>query len=304
MKGLASLGFLAQVVRISVPYVLAALGGVWSERSGVINIALEGMLLVGAFAAALGCIGGGALAGVALGVAAGVALAALYGLAVIRWRADQIVCGVATTLLALGGTRFFLKLAFGSSSNSPRIPAIAPTSWAAVGGVLGFLGETLGSPLVVATVALAAASHALLWHTRPGLRLRAVGEHPEAAESLGVRVAPLRWAGVLLSGALAGLGGVWLCYDQHGFVAGMSAGRGFIALAAMILGGWTPLGAVAACLLFGGAEALQLRLQSSSPGAHGGLGWALQALPHLVTVVTLGARARRQVAPRALGRPQ
>jgi simple sugar transport system permease protein len=106
---------------------------------------------------------------------------------------------------------------------------------------------------------------------------------------------------VLLSGALAGLGGVWLCYDQHGFVAGMSAGRGFIALAAMILGGWTPLGALAACLLFGGAEALELRLQASAASAHGaGL---VQSLPYLVTIATLALRARRQVAPAALGRP-
>jgi simple sugar transport system permease protein len=296
-----SLAFAAQVVRISVPYVLAALGGIYSERSGVINIALEGLLLVGAFAAALASFStGSALAGIALGVLAGVALAALYGLAVIRWRADQIVCGVAVTLLALGGTRFFLKLAFGSTSNSPRIAALSAPAWAAAGGLRGFLGETLGSPLVVATALAVAAAHLSLFHTRFGLRLRAAGEHPEAAESLGVRVRPLRWRGVLLSGALAGLGGVWLAYDQHGFVAGMSAGRGFIALAAMILGGWTPLGALAACLLFGAAEALQLRLQSSSLPVGSGL---VQVMPYAVTIVALTLRARRQVAPRALGRP-
>jgi len=301
MKGILSLAFLGQTIRISVPYVLAALGGLWSERSGVINIALEGMLLAGAFGAAAGCLAtGSAGAGVLLGVLAGVALAALYGLAVIRGRADQIVCGVAATLLAIGATRFFLKLAFGSSSNSPRVEALASPAWAARGGLPGFLGDTVGSPLVLATALLVAATAVLLGRSRFGLRLRAVGEHPEAAEAVGVRVAPLRWAGVLLSGALAGLGGVWLCYDQHGFVAGMSAGRGFIALAAMILGSWTPLGALAACLLFGAAEALQLRLQASALAAHGGL---VQSLPYLVTIATLALRARRQVAPRALGRP-
>jgi simple sugar transport system permease protein len=283
-----------------VPYVLAALGGICSERSGVINIALEGLLLVAAFAAAAFGFWGGALAGIACGVLAGVLLAGLYAVAVIRWRADQIVCGVAVTLLALGGTRFFLKLAFGSSSNSPRIVGLAPSALVARGGILGFVGETVGSPLVLVTALLVVAVHFGLHRTAPGLRLRAVGEHPEAAASLGVRVRPIRYAGVLLSGALAGLGGVWLAYDQHGFVAGMSAGRGFIALAAMILGGWTPLGAAAACLLFGGAEAVQLRLQSTALPVGSGL---VQVMPYLVTILALSVRARRQRAPAALGRP-
>jgi simple sugar transport system permease protein len=285
VRNLLSLSFAAQVLRITVPYALAALGGIWSERSGVINIALEGMLLAGAFGAAVGALAAGsALAGLALGVAAGVALAALYGVAVLKWRADQIVCGVAATLLALGATRFFLKLLYGSSSNSPRIPTGA-----------------LGAPLMAATALAALVTHAALYRTRFGLRLRAVGEHPDAAESAGVRVLPVRWAGVLLSGALAGAGGVWLAFDQHNFVAGMSAGRGFIALAAMILGGWTPAGAMAACLVFGAAEALQLRLQSS------GMQWAagtVQSIPYLITIAALAARGRRRsVAPAALGRP-
>ena len=151
--------------------------------------------------------------------------------------------------------------------------------------------------MVIAIVAVIA-SHLALHRTRFGLRLRAAGEHPEALESLAVRVVPLRYAGVILSGALAGLGGVWLAYDQHGFVAGMSAGRGFIALAAMILGGWNPLGATVACLLFGAAEALELRLQSTQLG-----GGVLQALPYAVTIFALAVRARKQRAPRALGKP-
>ena len=299
MKLAVILGFVAQVMRISVPYVLAALGGTLSERSGVINIALEGMLLVGAFAAAVGSLAGGALAGIALGVLAGVALAALYGVAVIRWRADQIVCGVAATLLAGGLTRFFLKLAFDSSSNSPRIPGLPAPAWATGGGAMAFVA-TLTSPLVLLTIALVALVHVGLGRTRLGLRLRAVGEHPEAAASLGVRVVPLRWAGVLASGALAGLGGVWLAYDQHGFVANMSAGRGYIALAAMILGGWSPLGGAAACLLFGAAETVGLRLQNLQAAGGGGL---VQALPYLVTITALALRARRSAAPRALGTP-
>ena len=305
-----SLAFVAQVLRISVPYLLAALGGIGSERSGVINIALEGMLLAGAFGATVGGlgvagIGGGAATGILVGVAAGVALAALYGLAVIRWRADQIVSGVAATLLASGATRFFLKLFFGSTSNSPRLPGLPPPAWAAssTNAALTFLGQTVGSPLVLATAALLVATHVGLFRTRLGLRLRAAGEHPEAAESLGVRVVPLRWRGVLASGALAGLGGVWLAYDQHGFVANMSAGRGFIALAAMIVGGWNPLGAAAACLLFGSAEALELRLQGSLLAAGSSGAGLIQSLPYVITIVALALRSRGRAAPRSLGKP-
>lgn len=285
MRGLLSLSFLLQVLRISVPYVLAALGGICSERSGVINIALEGMLLAGAFGAVVGSLASGsALVGVAAGVGAGMALAALYGLAVIRWRADQIVCGVAATLLALGTTHFFLKLLYNSSSNSPRVEATGAFEW----------------PMLLATGLLVFGLHFGLLRTRIGLRLRAAGEHPEAAESVGVRVVPLRWLGVLASGALAGLGGVWLGYDQHKFVGEMSAGRGFIALAAMILGGWRPVGAAVACLLFGAAEALQLRLQSSGQNLAAG---TVQSIPYLITVVALAVRGARAGAPRALGRP-
>ena len=299
---LLSLGFLAQVIRISVPYLLAALGGTFCERGGVTNIALEGLLLGGAFAAAAGSLllGDtlGPVGGVLIGILAGVALAALYGLVVLRLRADQIVSGVAITLLASGLTRFLLKALYDSSSNSPRLHGLDPPAWAAGGGLAGFLGETLASPLVLASAATIVASHLVLGRTRFGLRLRAAGEHPEALRSVGVDPLSLRWAGVLISGALAGLGGVFLAYDQHKFVGNMSAGRGYIALAAMILGGWTPLGATSACVLFGFIEALQLRLQSSAVG--GGL---VQVLPHVVTVLVLAARARRRSAPRALGRP-
>jgi simple sugar transport system permease protein len=284
VRAAAAFGFAAQVARISVPYVLAALGGVASERSGVINIALEGMLLVGAFGATVGALStGSALGGVAAGMVAGVALAALYGAAVIRWRADQIVCGVAATLLALGATRFFLKLLYNSTSNSPRLATAG-----------------LGGALIAAAALLVGAAHLALYRTRFGLRLRAVGEHPEAAATVGVEPIPLRWAGVLASGALAGLGGVWLAFDQHGFVGAMSAGRGFIALAAMILGRWTPLGALAACLLFGFCEALQLRLQ----GNIGLLPGTIQSIPYLVTIAALTIRSQtRSFAPRSLGRP-
>ena len=281
---LVSFAFAAAVVRITVPYALAALGGTLSERSGVINIALEGLLLWSAFTATMGAwLGHGALVGVLGGVAGGVAMGALYALLVVHFGGDQIVCGVALNLLADGLTRFLLKATFDSSSNSPRVDA-----WGHVGG-----------RLILVTLALVLVVHVLLYKTRFGLRLRAVGEHPAAARSLGIAPARVRWGALLLAGALAGLGGAWLAADQRQFVAGMSNGRGYIALAAMIFGKWRPAWAAAACLLFGVAEALQIALQAAGVGIPG---WAVQMLPYVLTMITLAGFIGRATPPRALGR--
>ena len=281
---LFSLGFAAAVVRITVPYALAALGGTLSERSGVINIALEGLLLIGAFTSTLGAyFGHGAITGVLGGVAGGAAFGALYALLVVTLRGDQIVCGVALNLLADGLTRFLLKATFDSSSNSPRVDA-----WGNV-----------GTRLIALTVGLVALFHVVFYYTPFGLRLRAVGEHPEAAASLGVKPARIRWVALVVAGALAGLGGAWLASDQRQFVAGMSNGRGYIALAAVIFGSWRPMRAAAACLLFGLAEAMQIALQAAGVGVPG---WAVQMLPYILTMVTLAGLIGRSHAPRALGR--
>ncbi|HEX4460884.1 MAG TPA: ABC transporter permease, partial [Polyangia bacterium] len=286
IAALLTFGFAAAVVRITVPYALAALGGTLSERSGVINIALEGLLLTGAFCATLGAFyGHGALAGILGGVAGGVVVAALYALLVVKLGGDQIVCGVALNLFADGMTRFWLKATFDSSSNSPRIDA-----WGHV-----------AAPLIVLTIALVALVQLVVYRTPFGLRLRAVGEHPEAARSLGVDAARVRWQALLLAGALAGLGGAWLAADQRQFVAGMSNGRGYIALAAMIFGHWRPARAAAACLLFGLAEALQIALQAAGVGVPG---WAVQMLPYALTMVTLAGFIGRATPPAALGRPE
>lgn len=284
IAALLTLGFAAAVVRITVPYALAALGGTLSERSGVINIALEGLLLSGAFCATLGAFyGHGALAGIVGGVTGGVIVAALYALLVVRLGGDQIVCGVALNLFADGMTRFWLKATFDSSSNSPRIDA-----WGHV-----------AAPLIILTIALVALVQLVVYRTPFGLRLRAVGEHPEAARSLGVDAAHVRWQALLMAGALAGLGGAWLAADQRQFVAGMSNGRGYIALAAMIFGHWRPARAAAACLLFGLAEALQIALQAAGVGVPG---WAVQMLPYVLTMVTLAGFIGRATPPAALGR--
>jgi simple sugar transport system permease protein len=286
MHSLLTLGFALAVVRITVPYALAALGGTLSERSGVINIALEGLMLFGAFAATVGAwFGHSAVWGVTAGLLGGALLAALYAFLVVKLRGDQIVCGVALNLLADGMTRFFLKSLYDSSSNSPRVAA-----W----------GE-IGSQLIGATLILVVLLHAIVHFTPWGLRLRAVGEHPAAAASLGVRVARLRFLAVVASGALAGLGGVWLAADQRQFVANMSNGRGYIALAAMIFGKWQPAWAALACLLFGLAEALQIALQAAGVGVPA---WAVQMLPYVLTMVTLAGLIGRATPPRALGRPE
>lgn len=282
-----SLAFLAQLVRIAVPYTMAALGGSLSERSGVINIALEGKLLIGAFCGAVGAIESGSpIVGALCGAAGGVAVAAIYALAVVRLRADQIVSGVAINLLALGLTRYLLKLFYGSTANSPPAP--------------GFDLPLALDPLLWAAAVSVVAVHLLVARTRFGLRLRAAGEHPEAAASLGVSVRSVRVRAVLGAGALAGLGGAWLALDNNGFVAAMSGGRGYIALAAVIMGSWRPAWAAAACLLFAFAEAVQVNLQALDLGVPREL---VQILPYLLTIVALCGFIGRSRAPAALGRP-
>jgi simple sugar transport system permease protein len=277
--------FWGQVLRITVPFVLAALGGALSERSGVINIALEGKLLFGAFTGAVAAYySGSVFVGVVAGAGGGLLMAGLYGVSVLRFRADQIVAGVAINLLAIGLTRYLLKLIFNSTANSPETP--------------GFSGGVLTNPYFWGVCALVVGVWGLVFRTAFGLRLRFAGEHPEAADSLGVSVNGVRWRAVLLAGALAGLGGAWLAAQNHGFVAEMSGGRGYIALAAVIMGKWHPGFAAAACLLFGFADAWQINLQAQSIELPREL---VQILPYLLTMIALAGFIGRSRPPKALG---
>lgn len=290
--------FLAAALRISVPYALAAMGSAISERGGVVCIALEGLMLNGALAYTLGAyFSGSAWVGIGCAVIAGLATAWLHAEATVRFRADQITAGLGINLLAAGLTRFVLVQVFHSSSNSPRVPGLPELPLGALADLPG-LGSLLASPLVLATLALVAIVQLLLFRTVFGLRLRAMGERPEAAATLGLSVARYRFAGVLVCGALTALGGAWLASEQHSFTDGMTGGRGYIALAAMIVGKWNPAGAAAACLLFGAAEALQITLQGSGFPSE-----LLQALPYLVTMLALAGFIGRAVAPRADGVP-
>ena len=291
-NSILTIAFISQCLRISVPYSLPALGATVSERGGVVNIALEGILLISAFATTVGTFfTGSPLFGVVCGIAAGALTAFLHGIITITLKADQIVSGIGINLLAVGLTKFCCQLIFNSSSNSARIPGIE--EWPVIGSI-----PILDNPFVVLTFILAILLQIVLFKTRFGLRLRSVGEFPAAAESLGVNVQRMRHAGVIISGILAGIGGTWLAFNQHSFTDGMSAGRGFIALAAMIIGKWNPLGALAACLLFGVAESLSIQLQSASQYIQ-----FIQLIPYVVTMIVLAGFIGRAVPPAADGIP-
>lgn len=289
------LAFLAQTLRIAIPYLFAASGGVVSERSGLIALGLEGYMLAGAFCAAVaGYYSGSAWVGLAGAVAGGVALALLYAVSAIRFRADQVVVGIAINLLAIGTTRFFLRLAFHSSSNSPRVPGFGEEQ---SGNGIGALA---GNPLIWLGLASVGAVAWMLYRTPFGLRVRAVGEHPAAATSVGIKVAGIRYLAAALSGGLAALGGAYLALDQHQFTAEMTAGRGFIALAAIIFGRWDPARAALACVLFAAAETFQIQLQ----GAQAIPSQFVEMIPYVLTIVALAGVVGRSVAPAALGRAE
>jgi simple sugar transport system permease protein len=296
------LAVLDSALRMATPLILTALGGLFSERSGVVNIALEGILLTGAFASVLVTYyTGDPWAGALAGVFAGMLISLLHAVVSIVFKADQIVSGVAINLLAMGATQFLTWIIWGSSANSPPVPGMAhwrlPEAWGPIArGVSAVIGHY--PPLVYVALGSVFVAHAVLWRTPFGLRLRATGEHPEAVDTLGVSVRKMRFSGVLLSGALAGLGGAFLALNTHQFVKNMSAGRGFIALAAMIFGKWNPLGALAACLLFGYAEAVQMGLQGREVPTQ-----FVQMIPYVLTMIALVGVIGRARPPAAIGKP-
>ncbi len=302
MGKILSIAFIAQVIRISVPYVLAAMGGVFSERCGVINIALEGIMLNGAFASVLGTyLTGSPLYGFFAGIIAGMLTALLHAVICIRFKADQIISGVAINMLSIGITKFFLKIFFDSSSNSSRVDGITVFQILPKDNkVFEIINQIIGNPLIVLAFVIVLASQMTIFKTVFGLRLRSVGEHPEASDTLGIKVNYLRYVCVLISGALAGLAGVWLALDQHQFTDSMSNGRGYIALAAVIFGKWNPIGATLACLLFGAAEAMQITLQSSGSNIPTQF---IQMIPYVLTMIALAGFIGRSKPPADLGKP-
>lgn len=296
---------IAATLRAATPLTYAALGGIFSERAGVVNIGLEGMLLMGAFFGFLGADKLGSWPwGILCGVVAGASLALVHAFVSIHLRADQIISGFAVNFLALGITSYMFIEVYtdqGTPGDVSTIPSIS-IPWVED---LSFLGPVIGDLHVLIWVALVFVllTHITLFRTWVGLRLRSVGEHPRAADTVGISVYGVRYIAVVLSGALAGLGGVYLSNGiTHSFSENLSAGRGFIALAAVIFGRWRPFGAFVACLLFGFSEALALRL----PGAYGSdAAWTtlFRALPYVVTLVVVAGVVGRSTPPAADGRP-
>lgn len=284
------LQLLASTLRVSTPLLFAALGGMVSERSGVINIALEGLMLVGAFAAAavtLSCES--PVIGSLAGMGAGCIFAALYAIFVIELRANQIVAGTAINMLAAGITPFVCKILYNSSTSTPS---------------LSMALRFQSAPIWIAALCVFLCWY-WIYHTPSGLWVRLAGEHPEALDSAGVNVKRVRWGAVLMSGCLAGLAGASLSiFLASSFTRNMTAGRGYMALAALIFGKWRAVPAALACLFFGFSDALQIRLQGVSL-------WSsepvpvqfIQILPYFVTILILAGVVGRARAPQSLGVP-
>ena len=270
----------------STPLIYAALGGVISERSGVINIGLEGMMVGGAFTAVVfSGLTGSPVQGIIAGIVAGGLLGLVLGLAATIFKVDQIVAGTGINLVALGGAAFGLTLIYNQPGASPEVPALGNAYWV----------------LVVLAFACAALLHGVLYYTPWGLRVRACGENPRAATDAGLKPLLLRTYAVIISGALAGLGGAFLSIGEVNIYSdGMTAGRGFIALAAVIFGRWTPWGATGAAIFFGFFEALEYVLQ-------GRIAWlpadAMQALPYVAALFAIAGLVGKVRAPAADGVP-
>jgi len=279
----------------ATPLTFAAIGGIFSERSGVANIGLEGMMLSGAFFAVLGAdkLQSWEL-GLVCAMIAGGGLALIHAFMSIHLRADQIISGTAINFFALGVTGYFFIQIYenGTPGNIPRIPDIN----------VGLLGSVFGqlNLMIWFSFLLLILAHVTLFKTPVGLRIRSVGEHPRAADTVGISVYAIRYAAVVLSGMLAALGGAYLSIGYLGsFGENMTAGRGFIALAAVIFGNWRPFGAFAAALLFGGSTALSFRLQQP----WGNASVLFQALPYVLTLIAVAGVIGRSTPPAAVGRP-
>ena len=312
---------LGSTLRVATPLIFCALAGLLAERSGVIDIGLEGKMLFAAFVAgAAGAAWGSTVLALALAMLVTIALSWLHGFACVSHRGDQVVSGVAINIIAVGLTAVLGIAWFAQGGQTPpvtpavRLQALLPGAAATLQGV-PWIGPLLGpivgdgllshNLLVYLAVALVPAVWWLLYRTRFGLRLRAVGENPQMVDAAGVSVTRLRYAALTLNGMLCSLAGAYLVLAQNAsFIPNMTAGRGFMALAAMIFGKWHPVGAFWACLLFGFLDAAAIRLQGVRlPGIGEVPVQAIQALPYLLTVILLAGFIGKAVAPQALGKP-
>ena len=311
------IGVFGSGLRLAIPLLCACLAGLYSERSGVVDIGLEGKMLAAAFGATVAALAtGSAFLGMLVGIAVAVVLALVHGYASITQRGNQIVSGMAINMLAAGLTALLGNAWYKEGGRTPALSGDARFSPIHLPGadalsgipVLGpFYRDVLsGHPLPVYLALIAVPlTWFLLYRTRWGLRLRAVGENPAAVDTAGISVSALRYSAVMIAGLLCGLGGAYLAVAQAaGFLPNMTAGKGFIALAALIFAKWRPVQALGACLLFGMLDAVAIRLQGVAlPGIGQVPVQAIQALPYLLTVILLAGFVGRAIPPRAVGVP-
>ncbi len=296
-------GTLAATLRMATPLILGGLGSTLSERSGILNLGIEGTMLMGAFGAAMvSLLTGNPLLGVLGGMFLGSLMGLLHAFMCIRFKASQTVIGTGINILALGIPPLILQAYFGNPGSTPPVPSLGAITLPFISDI-PVLGNIIGthSPLTYIAFILVFVMNFFLFKTRMGLRIRAVGEYPRAADTVGIRVFALQYFSVVLCGALAGMAGAYLSLCQVSmFVKNMTAGRGFMAMAAMIFGKWKPIGVMWAALLFGFADAVQMSIQSA--------GWPvptdfLLSIPYILTIIALAGFVGKAVGPKQVGKP-
>ncbi len=306
MSGLTDVVFnmnnLTATIRMATPIALAAMGGAFSERSGVVNIGLEGMMLAGAFCGVLGShFTGSPWLGVLLAVVGGGLVGAVLAVFAIRLKADHVVTGVGINILASGATTWLMQVIWKRKGATDLVAGLG--TWSVPGlRDIPMLGTVLGmhSPLVYISLILIVLGWVLMFRTPLGLRIRMTGEHPEAADTVGINVRAVQYFCAILSGCLAGLGGAYLSLAQlNWFSKDMSAGRGYMALAACIFGGWNPIGGLGASFLFSFTDAIQMRMQTAQIPLPVEI---IQMIPYLLTILILAGAVVRSRPPAALGK--
>jgi ABC-type uncharacterized transport system permease subunit len=296
--------FLAAAIRIATPLLFAALGGILSERAGVFAVGLEGMMLMGAFSAVVGAwVSGSSLVGVGLALLGGAAIGVLVAIVTVRYRADNMVTGLTANIVAAGLTSYCLRIL--SGAGRPIAIHLTPLAPWPIPGLadLPVIGPLLFAlpPLTYLAIVGCIALEVFLRHTQAGLTLRATGENPEAVFASGVDPMRVRIIAVVACGAVAGLGGAVLSLQQVGtFTDGMTGGRGYLALASLIVARWNPLGAALACLAFGAAEAFELRLQGFGVPVSS---YVVQMAPYLIALAVLAGLGRTSRMPASIGQP-
>ncbi|MEA4901565.1 ABC transporter permease [Desulfitobacterium sp.] len=291
----------AATIAMATPIALPALGGTFSERSGVVNIAMEGIMLIGAFFGVLfSYLSNNPWIGLLGALVMGSLISLLFAWFTVNIGADQVIVGMGINIFAAGLTAFLLNTIFGYGGTPRETPALPNISLPVIKDI-PFIGPIIGeqNSVVYMMLILVIVSHYFLFHTNLGLRIRAVGENPQAADTAGINVWRMRYLGVILGGMLSSLGGVYLSLGLlNSFEVNMSSGRGYIALAAMIFGKWTPFGSLGAALLFGFAMALSMVLQGTGISAN-----IIQMLPYALTILALTGLVGRSTAPAADGVP-